>query len=64
MSISRKDLVDAAKIITSSADIPTVVSGGSILLSFSVAAGVGLIFGLFPARKAARQDPIKALRSD
>ncbi len=54
--------VAAAEIITSSFEIPAVVSAWSILLSFGVAATVGLVFGIFPARKAARQDPIKALR--
>jgi putative ABC transport system permease protein len=56
--------VASAKIIANGADIPTVVSGWSIALSFGVAATVGLVFGLFPARKAAKQDPIKALRTD
>ncbi|MEL6719690.1 MAG: ABC transporter permease [Bacteroidota bacterium] len=54
----------SAKLVASYADIPTVVTAWSILLSFGVAATVGLLFGLFPARKAAQQDPIKALRSD
>ena len=54
----------SAKAIASAADIPTVVTWWSILLSFGVAASVGLVFGLFPARKAAKEDPIKALRSD
>lgn len=46
------------------ADIPTVISPASILLSFFVAAAVGLIFGWYPAQKAAMQDPIQALRTD
>ncbi len=54
----------AAHVVASRADIPTIVSTWSILLSFGVAASVGLLFGIFPARKAAYQDPIKALRSD
>jgi len=54
--------VVSAEIITSSFEIPAVVSAWSIILSFGVAATVGLVFGIFPARKAARQDPIKALR--
>jgi len=56
--------VASAHAIATQAEIPTIVSTWSILLSFGVAATVGLIFGLFPARKAAMQDPIKALRTD
>lgn len=54
--------VVAARIITSSFEIPALVSAWSVILSFGVAASIGLIFGIFPARKAAMQDPIKALR--
>jgi len=56
--------IAAAAIISSYADIPTIVSWWSVLLSFGVAASVGLVFGIFPAQKAANQDPIKALRTD
>lgn len=56
--------VFSATTIASYADIPTIVSPWSIILSFGVAASVGLVFGIFPAQKAAQQDPIKALRSD
>lgn len=43
-------------------DIPFRVPGWSLALSLSVAMGVGLTFGLLPAARAARLDPLEALR--
>lgn len=54
----------SAKVIASSANIPTMITWWSVLISFVVAAGIGLIFGLLPARRAANLDPITALRTE
>ncbi len=56
--------VSAAWFIDANYDIPTIIPLWAVLLSFVVAVSVGIIFGIFPAQKAARQDPIKALRTD
>ncbi len=54
--------ITMAYVVSTVADIPTIISFTSILLSFGVAATVGLVFGIAPARKAASQDPITSLR--
>lgn len=51
-----------SKIIAGFIKLPTVLSWQMIALAFTFSAGVGVCFGLYPARKAALHDPIDALR--
>lgn len=50
--------------VSTLADFPTSISFVSIVISFGVAATVGLIFGITPAKRAAEQDPITSLRHE
>jgi putative ABC transport system permease protein len=54
--------LSATKLIGTFAGWQTLVSTPSLLLAFVVSLGVGLFFGFYPARRAARLDPISALR--
>ncbi len=42
----------------------TAVTPGVTIMALSVAVGIGLFFGVYPARRAAQMDPIRALRYD
>jgi putative ABC transport system permease protein len=52
----------ASLILSNLVNISGQVSLSSIILAFSVSAGVGIVFGFYPARRAANLSPIEALR--
>ncbi|MBS3996597.1 MAG: ABC transporter permease [Hydrogenophaga sp.] len=58
-------LATAASIgLSSVMNVPYVFNPGVNLLSFVFSAGIGVLFGYFPARRAARLNPIDALRHE
>jgi putative ABC transport system permease protein len=53
--------VALSRVVAYFAGWTTVITPLSVILAFTVSVAVGLIFGVYPARKAARLDPVKAL---
>jgi putative ABC transport system permease protein len=56
--------VGGARVVAAVGSWQTSVPAGSIALAFGVAMGIGVFFGLYPAHKASRLDPIEALRHE
>ena len=56
--------VGGSLLIDALSPVPAVITWWSPAMAFAVSAGVGVFFGVAPARRAARLDPVVALRTD
>lgn len=53
-----------AKIVSATTSIPSTIEPVSVVLAIILSSSVGLFFGIYPANRAAKLDPVEALRSE
>jgi putative ABC transport system permease protein len=51
-------------LVTRFGQMPTVITGVSLILAFGISGAIGIIFGIYPAYRAANMDPIESLRHE
>jgi putative ABC transport system permease protein len=53
-----------AKIVSATTSMPSRVEPGSVVIAIIMSASIGLFFGIYPANKAAKLNPVDALRAE
>ena len=54
----------AARIVTAVTSMPSRIEPASVVIAIIMSASIGLFFGIYPANKAAKLNPVDALRSE
>lgn len=56
--------IGGAQVVAALTPVPALITWWSVALAFGVSAAVGILFGVVPAQRAARLDPVVALRTE
>jgi len=53
-----------AKLVTATTSLPSTLDPGSVIVAIIISSSIGLFFGIYPANRAAKLNPIEAVRTE